>query len=120
MQDIPGRNKVVDRNGNIIDVSVKGGSSMTENKPWPCMDCRVIMTPVDEDHCKCPVCGTEVWYKYDAPDLSEEEPPPAGKSQYVSRSLPEHYRVPPGGSKSGKRSKKKGTKIYVDDVGFGA
>lgn len=33
-------------------------------KPWPCMDCRVMMSLVDEDHCKCPQCGTEVWFDY--------------------------------------------------------
>ena len=91
---------------------------MTERKPWFCIDCRVVMPIASNDHCKCPVCGTEVWYNYDAPDLSEPGLP-AVKSQYVSRSLPDGYRVPPGGSKSGKRSKKKGTQIFVDDVGFG-
>ena len=88
------------------------------NKPWYCEECRVVMAPMDEDHCKCLICGTEVWYNYDAPDLSEQHIS-ADKTTYVSRSSPERYRVPPGGCKSGKVAKKKGTKIFVDDVGFG-
>ena len=97
---------------------------MLEQKPWVCLDCRIIMIKIDDDHCKCPNCKTEVWYQYDAPDLNEDDLPEErgtetnAQTQYVSRSLPERYRVPPGGAKAGKRAKKKGTKIYVDDIGF--
>lgn len=87
-------------------------------KPWICQKCVVAMVLVDEDHCKCPECKTEVWFDYDAPELDDEEPPINHDTTLVSRSLPEGYRVPPGGSKSGKRAKKKGTKIYCDDNGF--
>lgn len=38
---------------------------MNKHKPWPCFKCLIIMESVDEDHCKCPKCGTEVWYEYD-------------------------------------------------------
>lgn len=41
-----------------------------ERKPWICLDCRIIMDLIDEDHCKCGQCGTEVWFNYEAPDLS--------------------------------------------------
>lgn len=34
-------------------------------KPWPCLKCFVMMDAIDEDHCKCPKCKTEVWYEYD-------------------------------------------------------
>ena len=96
---------------------------------WFCQKCHVetgtiiVMAAIDADHCKCPRCKTEVWPDYDAPDLDESDPLPADPPaqcagpDYVSRSLPEGYRVPPGGSKSGKRAKKKGTKTY-DDNGF--
>lgn len=42
------------------------------NKPWPCMDCRMMMLLVDDDHCKCPVCGTEVWFDYND-ELTHDE-----------------------------------------------
>lgn len=42
------------------------------NKPWPCLKCLIIMELVDEDHCKCPKCKTEVWYEYDD-DSSEDD-----------------------------------------------
>ena len=29
---------------------------------WYCQRCRVPMTPVDGDYCKCPECAAEVWY----------------------------------------------------------
>lgn len=92
---------------------------MMENKPWPCIECRVMMIPASEDFCKCPVCGTEVWYKYDAPELDDDEPT-ADRINHdttlISRSLPEGYRVPAGGSKaSGKKPRKKGTKTYLDN-----
>lgn len=45
---------------------------MKKKKPWPCMDCRVIMLEMDADHCKCPICGTEVWYDYNE-DLTQDE-----------------------------------------------
>jgi hypothetical protein len=88
----------------------------SELKPWPCLDCKIMMELIDEDHCKCPICKTEVWFKYDAPDLSDDSIDYSDvPTNYVSRSLPELYKVPPGGSKSGKRPKKKGTKTYLDN-----
>lgn len=43
------------------------------NKPWPCLKCLgVIMQVIDEDHCKCPNCGTEVWHDYDEPSVEEQ------------------------------------------------
>jgi hypothetical protein len=30
-----------------------------------------MMETVDEDHCKCPKCGTEVWYEYSDPEPDE-------------------------------------------------
>lgn len=72
-----------------------------ERKAWPCLECRVMMQMVNDDFCKCPICGTEVWFNFDAPATPTKKP-----NTYVSRSLPEGYKVPPGGSKSsGKRSK---------------
>lgn len=90
---------------------------MSEIKPWVCLDCRIVMILIDEDHCKCPKCKTEVWFEYDAPDMSDDEQLINHTTNYVSRSLPERYKVPPGGNKTGKRTKKKGTKTY-DDNGF--
>lgn len=29
---------------------------------WYCQQCRVPMQPIDGDFCKCPHCGTEIWY----------------------------------------------------------
>ena len=90
---------------------------------WFCQKCHaetgmiIVMAAIDDDHVKCPRCRTEVWPDYDAPELDEVEPVPCAGPVYVSRSLPDGYRVPPGGSKSGKRAKKKGTKTY-DDNGF--
>lgn len=90
---------------------------------WFCQKCYVetgqiiVMAVIDDDHMKCPRCKTEVWPDYDAPDLDEVEPVTCAGPVYISRSLPEGYRVPPGGSKSGKRPKKKGTKTF-DDNGF--
>lgn len=39
---------------------------------WPCVDCRIMMVLVDEDHCKCPECGTEVWFDYNT-ELSRDD-----------------------------------------------
>jgi len=84
-------------------------------KPWICLECRILMEMVDDDHCICPACRTEVWFEFAGPDLSDDDPPINRNSAYVSRSLPEGYRVPPGGSKAGKRPDKKGTKTYLDN-----
>jgi hypothetical protein len=86
-------------------------------KPWFCLDCRMLMDNVDEDHCKCPRCGTEVWYNYGETSPAESQKVEVGltRNSYISRSLPEGNRVPPGGAKAGKRPKKKGTKIYIDN-----
>lgn len=46
---------------------------MSKIKPWACFDCRIMMKIIDEDHCKCPVCGTEVWFKYDESQDDIEE-----------------------------------------------
>jgi len=35
-----------------------------KNKPWVCLDCRVVMKMVNEDYCRCSICGTEVWFRY--------------------------------------------------------
>ena len=78
------------------------------NKPWPCLKCLgVIMKAVDDDHCQCPNCGTEVWYDYNMPSEKDQiEEALENNGGYVSRSLPEGYKVPAGGSKSGSSSKK--------------
>lgn len=89
--------------------------------PWFCQKCYrlvgqiITMPSVEGDYYKCPRCGTEVWLDYNAPVLNEADPPVDRGTPYVSRSLPERYKVPPGGAKSGKRAKKKGTQIYIDD-----
>ncbi len=44
-----------------------------ERKPWICLDCRILMDLIDEDHCKCHKCGTEVWYQYSEPEKEEIE-----------------------------------------------
>lgn len=96
---------------------------------WFCQKCHyetgqiIVMAVIDADHVKCPRCKTEVWPDYDAPDLGEDDPTVTCKadpcSTLVSRSLPEGYRVPAGGSKSGKRPKKKGTKTFEDNGFYG-
>lgn len=79
-----------------------------------------MMKLMDDDHCKCPKCGSEVWFNYNAPNFADDgEPKMKFSNQYISRSLPEGYRVPPGGAKTGKRARKKGTKTYTDDIGYG-
>lgn len=45
----------------------------TTQKPWPCLKCMVIMDLIDEDHCKCSKCGTEVWFDYDEPEPEDIE-----------------------------------------------
>lgn len=42
-------------------------------KPWPCLKCMVIMDTIDEDYCKCPICGTEVWYEYNLDEPETED-----------------------------------------------
>lgn len=42
-----------------------------ERKPWPCIQCLVMMELVNDDYCKCPVCGTEVWFNFNAPKGDE-------------------------------------------------
>lgn len=43
---------------------------MKNKKPWLCLDCRVVMLQVNEDYCKCPICGTEVWHDYNNEKLT--------------------------------------------------
>jgi len=94
---------------------------MKTRKPWPCLDCLVIMKMESEDFCKCPVCGNEVWFNYNNPDYNPENRNLQAVTvdvAYISRSLPEKYKVPAGGNKTGKRSKKKGTKTWTDENGY--
>ena len=97
---------------------------MKKRKPWPCMDCLIVMTmDVSDDFCKCLECGTEVWFNYGNPHFKSDKDDPQKVTiqvEYVSRSLPEGYKVPAGGSKSGKRPKNKGTKLWADNSGFKA
>lgn len=76
------------------------------NKPWPCMECRVMMALVDEDHCKCPVCGTEVWFEFSVQDNSEIAK--LMREKYKSN-LPPKDPIPAGeAAKGGGGSKSKG------------
>ena len=78
-----------------------------KRKPWPCIDCRVMMAVIDDDHCKCHNCGTEVWYEYGEPSERKQiDDAVENNHGYVSRSLPERLKVPGGGSKAGKRAGK--------------
>jgi len=45
----------------------------TTQKPWPCLKCMVIMDKIDDDHCKCPICKTEVWFDYDESEPEDVE-----------------------------------------------
>jgi hypothetical protein len=74
------------------------------------MECRIMMEPVDEDHCKCPQCGTEVWYKYSEPSESDDE-----IAELMQESYNRHAQTDvlmggaiqfSGGSKNGKSNKK--------------
>lgn len=80
---------------------------MKQKKPWPCMDCRVIMLEMDADHCKCPVCGTEVWYDFSR-DLPQGEVEQLMREKYKAN-LPQVEPLPVGVPKKGggSRSAKK-------------
>lgn len=82
-------------------------------KPWMCLDCRVMMRVVNEDFCKCPECGTEVWFKFGEPTALRRQ------KEYISRSLPEGVKVPGGSSKSGKRSKERMKKPTLAQINSG-
>jgi hypothetical protein len=74
------------------------------------MECRIMMKLVDEDHCKCPQCGTEVWYKYSEPSESEDE-----IAELMQECYETHNQTPvlmggavmPGGGSKSKSKKKK-------------
>lgn len=84
------------------------------NKPWPCLKCFVMMVAIDNDHCKCPVCRTEVWYDYDEPpDMDIDEIESLMQESYNRHPQPPDvlvlgggYAKIGGGSKSKGRSKK--------------
>lgn len=42
-------------------------------KPWPCLICMVLTEWVDENHSKCPICKTEIWYEYDLDEPDRDE-----------------------------------------------
>jgi hypothetical protein len=70
-----------------------------------------MMIPIDDDHCKCPVCGTEVWYNYNEEISTDEIAELMQDSLARHNTFPEYTvlggsAVPGGGSKSKSRSKK--------------
>lgn len=76
-------------------------------KVWFCQECRIMMEPVNEDFCRCPQCGSEVWYNYSADKVKGKSEEPGA---YVSLSMQEGERVLGGGSGVscvGKHEKKK-------------
>lgn len=83
---------------------------MNNNKPWPCLKCFILMDNVDDDHCKCSKCGTEVWYDYDEPPGEDEIESLMQESFNTHKQSPDislmgGYAVG-GGSKSKGRNKK--------------
>jgi hypothetical protein len=54
-------------------VETKEVSGLSEEKVWFCQECRRMMEPVNEDFCRCPECGTEVWYKYSRDKVKADE-----------------------------------------------
>ena len=85
---------------------------MNEEKPWFCQKCRIMMQPVDADHCKCQQCGSEVWY-----DFSQDAVPgpPAPDNSYVSLSLQPGENIMGGGASTGK-PKKQGKKKSLAQI----
>lgn len=81
------------------------------NKPWPCLKCLVIMEPIDDDHCKCPICKTEVWYSYQEEmsddDVREIMQPVSAKGYNPDFSILGGPPILGGGSKSKGKSNKK-------------
>jgi hypothetical protein len=84
----------------------------TTQKPWPCLKCMVMMNLIDEDHCKCPRCKTEVWFEYDDEPENVEELMQETYLTKLPSSNPEFSIIngppaPGGGSKTkGNRNKK--------------
>ena len=85
----------------------------TTQKPWPCLKCMVIMDKIDDDHCKCPICKTEVWFDYDESEPEDVEE--LMQETYIQRlpsSNPEFSIIngppaPGGGSRTKGKSNKK-------------
>lgn len=86
----------------------------TTQKPWPCLKCMVMMNLIDDDHCKCPRCRTEVWFEYED-DSEPEDIEELMQETYIQKlpnSNPEFSIIngppaPGGGSKTkGNRNKK--------------
>ncbi len=82
-------------------------------KPWPCLKCFathgivVQMEVITEDFCKCPRCGTEVWYDYEEPPDEEEFGIVVDNTPAVQYSILGGSAKPGGGSKSKSRRNKK-------------
>lgn len=96
---------------------------MAEIKPWLCLDCRVLMVLVDEDHCKCPQCKTEVWFRYDQREPKTEELMMPGNVciegkgyNYANLMKPEHLVIKGGSKSSNKRTKKREGKQRTEFV----
>jgi len=71
-----------------------------------------MMIAVDDDFCKCPVCGTEVWYKYSAPAPQDEITAlmrDMARNHKPKEAMPAGEALPGGGSssKSNKRARNK-------------
>lgn len=82
-----------------------------KHKPWVCLICLIAMETVDEDHCKCPKCGTEVWYDYkeesddDIGELMQESY--TGHSTDPQFSIMSGQAAKGGGGSNGGKSRKK-------------
>jgi len=72
-----------------------------------------MMNKIDEDHCKCPICKTEVWFEYDEskPESIEElmqetflQRMPSSNPEFSILNGPP---APGGGSKTKGKSNKK-------------
>lgn len=85
---------------------------MSTEKAWFCQKCRVMMEPVSEDFCRCPECGSEVWYSYSQDRVAG---PPATDGSYVSLSLQPGENIMGGGASTGK-PKKQGKKKSLAQI----
>ena len=84
---------------------------MSDEQPWFCQKCRVMMEPVNADFCRCPNCGSEVWYNYSQDKVTG--PPVSGS--YVSLSMQPGENIMGGGGSVG-HAKKKGKKKSLAQI----
>lgn len=96
-------------NGKVVEITPNGPCKVLVipdrgNSAWVCQQCKCMMEPVSEDFCRCPECGTEVWYNYKQDEIKSLMSD-MSKGHATTELLPAGQPAKGGGSNNGKKRK---------------